>query len=168
MVLFFHLKQDSQSFLRQAMTQLQDIACVSSQGGLMCTAELHHTIPRWEAWIVAEAKRRTLFTMYLFDSVLSTQEGLPTYLGTELRGLLAPSRSSLWNAPDRRAWDRTYNAHLADWPDAHFRIDELWALEPDADALTVSDRVRRIRLWLEDVDNYGTMMYSITSAAHGI
>ncbi len=52
---------------------------------------------------MAEAKRRTLYTMYLFDNILSAQDGLPTFLSTELRGLAAPAEKSL---VDRRESSR--------------------------------------------------------------
>lgn len=101
LVLFFRLSQVPRLFLRQAMMNLQDLACSSSRGGLVCTAEEQRARPRWEAWIVAEAKRRTLFTMYLFDSVLLAQDNLQTFLGTELQGLPASSTKSLWGAQSR-------------------------------------------------------------------
>ncbi|KAK6504783.1 hypothetical protein TWF481_006722 [Arthrobotrys musiformis] len=101
MVLFFQLGRKTDSFLRQAVIALQELACSSSRQGLLCLAERIPTRPKWESWIVTEAKRRTLYTMYFFDSVLSTQDGLPVYLGTELRGLFAPGSKTLWQAKTR-------------------------------------------------------------------
>ncbi|TPX17864.1 uncharacterized protein E0L32_002965 [Thyridium curvatum] len=168
LMLYFIFETESKSFLRQAIVNIQMLASSSAKQGLMCVAEMQHSRPSWEEWIIAESKRRSLYTMYLLDSLLLIEDGLTPFLGIELQGLLAPARRSLWDAQDRHTWERAYNRHLADWPDAHFRIDELWNLAPGADVATRDERIRRIRLWLEDVDNYGTMMYSITSAAHGI
>lgn len=167
MILFFQLNQGSNPFLRQAMMNLQDLACASSRGGLMCSAERHNARPKWEAWIVAEAKRRTLYTMYLFDSVLSSEDGLPTFLGTELTGLPAPSNKPLWQAKSRYQWEVQYNIFLADWTEPGLCIDELWPIPLNLDALGVAKRRKRVDRWLESLDEYGTMMYAVTNCTHG-
>ncbi|KAI1406862.1 hypothetical protein F5Y13DRAFT_183843 [Hypoxylon sp. FL1857] len=167
MVLFFRLGQVSTPFLRQAMMNLQQLACSSSRGGLMCRAERLHARPKWEAWIVAESKRRTLFTMYLFDSVLSTQDGLQTFLGTELQGLPAPIDRSLWNSIARQDWETAYNIYLADWLEEGLRIDELWPIPADLDNHGVLLRRSRVDRWLESVDEFGTVVYAVTSCTHG-
>ncbi|KAI1391787.1 uncharacterized protein F4822DRAFT_105452 [Hypoxylon trugodes] len=167
MVLFFKLNQVSNAPLRQVMMNLQQLACSSSRGGLMCMAEQQRARPRWEAWIVAESKRRTLFTMYLFDSVLSAQDGLQTFLGTELQGLFSSSNKILWRAQSRLEWETAYNIHLADWPEGDFRIDELWPIPAGLDDSEIVERRRRVDRWLEDVDEFGTMLYAVTSCTHG-
>ncbi|KAF5632554.1 clock-controlled 8 (ccg-8) [Fusarium tjaetaba] len=113
MVLFFHLGP-SMPFLRQAMINLQEIACTTSREGLVCTAEQRGAVPKWESWIMAEAKRRTLYTMYFLDNVLSAHDGITTYLGTELRGLYSPASKYMWQA-DRNGWEQSCNSHLAEW-----------------------------------------------------
>lgn len=167
LVLFFKLSQGSSPFLRQAMTNLQELACSCSRRGLMCTAEKQRARPRWEAWIVAEAKRRTLFVMYLFDSVLLAQDGLPTFFGTELQGLPAPASQSLWKAHTRHEWEAAYNIHLADWAEGGLRIDELWPIPADLDEAGLVERRGRVDQWLENVDEFGTMLYAVTSCTHG-
>ena len=166
MVLFFLLSQDSNTFLRQAMMNLQELGSASAQRGVMCSAEQQLTRPKWEAWMVSEAKRRSLFTMYLFDSVLSAHDGLPTFLGTELRGLPAPAGKLLWQAKYRQDWETAYNIHLAEWSEGGLRIDELWPIPADLKESEVIDRRSRIDHWLEDVDEYGTMLYAVTSCTH--
>jgi hypothetical protein len=166
MVLSFHLGQSQQPTLREAMMNLQHLACVSSHRGLMCNAETQNTRPRWEAWILMEAKRRTLYTMYLFDGVLSAQDGVPTALGTELTGLPAPSNKQLWGAQSRHEWETAYNTHLADFAQG-LRIDELWPVPPELDEAGLQERRRRVDQWLQDVDEYGTMLYAVTSCTHG-
>lgn len=71
--------------------------------------------------------------MYLFDSILSAHEGLPTFVGTELQGLPATSPKSLWQAQARSDWDRAYNIHLAEWMEHGLSIDELWSIPTDLD-----------------------------------
>ncbi|KAI1372494.1 hypothetical protein F4677DRAFT_264015 [Hypoxylon crocopeplum] len=167
MVLFFRLGDVANQFLRPAMMNLQALACSSGRGGLVCTVEQQRARPRWEAWIVAEAKRRTLYTMYLFDSVLSAQDGLPTFLGTELQGLPAPANKSLWSAQSRHGWATAYNVYLADWPEGGLCIDELWPIPADLDEAGILRRRNRVDHWLEDIDEYGTMLYAVTSCTHG-
>lgn len=166
MVLFFQLGQGSGPVLRQAMINLQEIACLSAQRGLICSAEQQRARPSWEAWIMAEAKRRTLYVMYMFDSVLSAQDGLPTFLGTELRGLPAPASKALWEAKSRRSWETAYNLHLAEWIEEGLHIDELWPVPPEADEEKIANTRSRVDQWLQHIDEFGTMLYAVTSCTH--
>lgn len=148
-------------YFRGIMTNLQELACASARNGLVCAADQQRARPRWEEWIVAEAKRRTLYVMYLFDSILSTREGLPTFLGSELRGLPAPANRLLWQATTRYEWEREYNIHMAEWMEGSLTIDELWPTPAELGELGI-ERSR----WLENLDEYGTMIYAITSCTH--
>lgn len=167
MVLFFYLIDRSSPFLREAMAHLQELACSCCRRGVSCRAEREHSRPKWEAWIVAEATRRTLYTMYLFDSVLSCHEGLPTFLGIELQGLLAPSDKFLWREEARVHWNSIYNMHLVNWHKGGLRIDELWPMPSNASEEEIAEKRRRVDLWLEGVDEFGTSLYAITSCTHG-
>ncbi|KAI0189337.1 hypothetical protein EV127DRAFT_432509 [Xylaria flabelliformis] len=167
MVLFFRLEQIASPILRQAVMNLQEIACVSAKRGLVCEAEQQWLRPQWESWIVAEANRRTLYTMYLFDGVLSAHDGLPTFIGTELKGLPAPASHTLWRAQTRLDWGNAYNSHLADWSEGGLRIDELWRVPENFDDADVAKRRNRIDHWLEGVDEFGTMLYAVTNTTHG-
>ena len=167
MVLFFRFGETANPFLRQAVMNLQDLACSTCHQGVMCVAEQHHTRPSWEAWIVAEAKRRTLFVMYLFDSLLSTHEGLQTFLGAELSGLPAPSNKALWRAQTRSEWEIAYNVHLGGWPQGSLQIDELWPIPENLGSAERIERQNRVDRWLVDVDEFGTMLYAVTCCTHG-
>ncbi|KAJ5808692.1 hypothetical protein N7474_009961 [Penicillium riverlandense] len=167
MVLFFRLDQRPNPFFRQAMMNLQGLACSSSQRGLVCRADQHHARPRWEEWIVTEAKRRTLYVMYLFDSILSAQESLPTFLGTELQGLPAPANKSLWQAQCRSDWEKAYNVYLAEWTENGLAIDELWPTPADLDEANIAQRRLRVDRWVENIDEFGTMLYAVVSCTHG-
>ena len=87
MILFFSDGQSGQFIDRQVMINLQDLACDVASSGLVCPGELSQARPDWESWIVASTKRRALYTMYLFDNIFCSQNGLPTFLGEELEGL---------------------------------------------------------------------------------
>ncbi|OAQ95773.1 hypothetical protein LLEC1_00391 [Akanthomyces lecanii] len=163
LILFFRLKQGPGPLFRSAMTTLQGLACVASRKGLVCAAGATHTRPRWEEWIITEAKRRTLYVMYLLDNVLSDQENLPTYLGTELRGLPAASNKALWQARTRAIWERDYNVFLAEWPEQTLTIDELWPDPPEMDDVSIARRRRRVDHWLENQDEFGTMLFAVTA-----
>lgn len=167
MILFFWFDQGINDFLRQSMINLQQLACVTSRHGLVCRAESQGSRPKWEAWIAAEAKRRTLFTMYLFDSILCAHDGLPSFLATELEGLPAPATKDLWQAHNRHGWHAAYNAHLAEWPDGALRINELWPTPSDLNGDGVILRRKRTDLWLEKLDEFGIMLYAVTSCTHG-
>ncbi|OBT67283.1 hypothetical protein VE03_02624 [Pseudogymnoascus sp. 23342-1-I1] len=166
MILFFRLSQKSNPFFRSAMMNLQELACSSSRRGLVCTVDAIHTRPRWEEWIVAEAKRRTLYVMYLFDSVMSAHENLPTFLGTELRGLPAPSNKSLWQAQNRSDWEKEYNIFLVEWTEGRLTIDELWLMPREFDNTDIIRRRRRVDQWLENLDEFGTMTFAVTGCTH--
>lgn len=166
MVLFFRLNQSCNDYFRGIMTNLQELACASARNGLVCAADQQRARPRWEEWIVAETKRRTLYVMYLFDSILSTREGLPTFLGSELRGLPAPANKLLWQATTRYEWEREYNIHMAEWMEGSLTIDELWPTPADLGELGIERRRARVDRWLENLDEYGTMIYAITSCTH--
>ena len=167
MVLFFRLSQGPSPFFRQAMINLQELACSCSRRGLVSAAHQHHMRPSWEEWIVTEAKRRTLFVMYLLDSVLSAQESLPTFLGTELRGLPAPSNKPLWQAQSRADWEKEYNIFLTEWTEDSLSIDELWPMPMEFDEASNTRRRNRVGLWLENLDEFGTMLFAVTGCTHG-
>ncbi|KAK5630124.1 hypothetical protein RRF57_005839 [Xylaria bambusicola] len=167
MVLFFCLGRISSPFLREAVMNLQEFACAAARRGLVCEAEQKWLRPKWESWIVAEANRRTLYTMYLFDGVLSAYDGLPTFIGTELSGLPAPASQTLWRASLREQWIAAYNTFLADWSEGGLRIDELWPVPGHFEQSDVVRRRNRVDRWLEGVDEYGTMLYAVSSCTHG-
>jgi hypothetical protein len=166
MILFFHLGEALNPALREAMVNLQHLACATSRRGLMCILESQHARSQWESWILTEAKRRTLYTMYLFDGILSTHDGLPAALGTELTGLPAPSGKRLWQAQMRNDWEAAYDMYLAD-PMYGLRIDELWPIPDGLHDAGISHRRDRVDGWLQGVDEYGTMLYAVTSCTHG-
>ncbi|KAI0104760.1 hypothetical protein GGR51DRAFT_218718 [Nemania sp. FL0031] len=167
MVLFFRLGQITSPLLRQAVMNLQELACANAKSGLVCEAEHQWLRPRWESWIVAEASRRTLYTMYLFDGILSAHDGVPTFVGTELRGLPAPASQTLWRAQTRLDWEASYNLHLAEWSEGGLRIDELWRVPEGFSETDVLKRRDRVDHWLEGVDEFGTMLYAVTNSTHG-
>ncbi|SCU78999.1 LADA_0A09120g1_1 [Lachancea dasiensis] len=168
MATFFEFDQCKPTGLHQAMVNLQNIACEVSKRGICCSAEVSRSIPKWESWIVAEAKRRTIFTMYLFDSLLCSHDGLPTFLAKELKGTFAPSSGSLWRATTRKRWNELYQRYLCEWgSDGPLVIDELWPVPSDICGQELKRRRIRIDHWLTEVDDYGTMLFAITSCTHG-
>ncbi|KAJ5163855.1 uncharacterized protein N7500_005685 [Penicillium coprophilum] len=151
------------AFDNQTQIEMQEIAFRSAKGGLICKAEESQTRPNWESWIVASAKRRTIFTMYLFTNVYNTQLGLPNFVAEELRGTMAPEGKILWEASDRTVWEREYNRHLSRWEDGMLEISELWkSAETGTDA-----RRERIERWLQSADEFGMMFFSVCAHIHG-
>jgi hypothetical protein len=105
--------------------------------------------------------------MYMFDSVLTARDGVPTFISTELHGLPAAGSSSLWRATSRQAWQTDYNQYLARWPDGILRLDELWPMPADFDDKAIRARRARVDRWLINLDEYGIMLYTVTSCTHG-
>lgn len=167
LVLFFRLNHETNADLRSAMMNIQTLANLSSRQGLVCGTDQNRTRPRWEEWIVAETKRRTLYLIYLFDSVLSAQEDVPTFLATELHGLPCASSKSLWQAQSRSNWEGEYNIHLAEWTESSLTIDELWPIPEGMEEPEIEKRRRRVDHWLEDIDEFGTFLYAVTVCTHG-
>ncbi|TFK54876.1 hypothetical protein OE88DRAFT_1653418 [Heliocybe sulcata] len=164
-MLFFSSSPPGKSLIdRTIMISLQEFASHISQTGLVCSAELSHTRPRWESWIIASAKRRTLYTMYILDNVFCTLNQIPCHLAQELAMLSAPESKALWEARDRELWEREYDVLLAAWKGGSLRIGELWASEERS----TPGQQERIQRWLEGVDEYGMMYFSFSVMIHGI
>lgn len=167
MILYYCVDDLPKPCPREAMINAQELACASSRGGFVCAPKRQTDRAKWEEWIVVEAKRRTLYTMYMFDGVLLSRDGLDNYLGIELSGLPAPGEKRLWQTEVRSDWEKAYLAHLAAWSDGALRIDELWPMPTDADESVIVERRRRVDQWLQGVDEYGTMLFAVTSCTHG-
>jgi hypothetical protein len=141
------------------MMKLQDVAGDVVSQGTLCFAEAEGTRPDWESWIVAAAKRRTLFTTSLFDNLVNFTLGSPSFAAVELASLPAPAAKVLWNARTRQDWNQAYNYQLAQGDDSQLLISDLWpqsaenfqALQP------------KIGRWLSTVDEFGMMIYSVTT-----
>jgi hypothetical protein len=162
MMAFF--SADGESLIdRQVIINLQDFGCEISSRGLVCPAEVSHSRPDWESWIVASTKRRCLYTMYLFDNLFCTLHDLPTFLGEELESLPVPASKTLWESSTRESWEKEYNSFLNTWDGGGLRIDELWP----APELVAEARRKRVDKWVESVDEFGMMLFAVTSVTHG-
>ena len=142
---------------------LLEMAFRTARNGLSCTAELAHTRPTWESWIVVDAKRRAIFTMYLFTSVYNADQLLPDFLADEMKGVYVSGNKELWNASDRETWNKEYDRYLLDWTDGMLKISELWRSEETG----TIERRRRIERWVQTVDEFGMMIFSVCAHVHG-
>ncbi|RAK73487.1 Zn(II)2Cys6 transcription factor domain-containing protein [Aspergillus fijiensis CBS 313.89] len=147
----------------KVMITLMELAFRTARNGFFCVAELSHSRPSWESWIVVASKRRAIFAMYLFCSVYNSDRLLPNFIADEVRGVFAPEGRSLWEAPDRETWEREYDRHLLTWEDGMLEISELWR---SADTGTVEQR-ERIERWLQTVDEFGMLLFGVTTHIHG-
>lgn len=145
------------------MIQLQDLAADIASRGTLCSAEQNGSRPDWESWIVASAKRRTLFAISMFDNLVNFSLGSPSFIATELASLPAPASKRLWNADNRQLWNAAYNQQLSHWSDGELLISDLWPqVEPSSPS-----RQRKIDRWLSSVDEFGMLIYSVTSHVYG-
>lgn len=164
MILFF---QTGSAGLQDHITNLEQLASVSLTQGATVTTESTWDTPDWELWAHAEAKRRTTYTMYLFDNLLCATDGLPMFVATELAGLPAPAPKTLWEASSYDAWQRAYAFQLTTCRAWTLQIEELWSPPPHFTAEETSERSRRVDRWLSGVDEFGTMLFAVTASTHG-
>ncbi|GFF22542.1 hypothetical protein IFM61606_08532 [Aspergillus udagawae] len=150
-------------FTDTTMVTLMEMAFRTARNGLFCAAELARTRPTWESWIVAAAKRRAVFALYLFSSIYNEDRLLPNFVAEELRGVYAPGNKALWEANDRETWNKEYDRYLLDWEDGSLEISELWA-SPETEE---PERRRRIERWVQTVDEFGMMIFSVCAHIHG-
>ncbi|KAF8130503.1 hypothetical protein K438DRAFT_1418701, partial [Mycena galopus ATCC 62051] len=80
----------------------------------------------WDSWILGEAKRRTLYTMYTFDHLFNYAQNATSYIGTELGHLALPSSKTLWGAASQDEWKTEYERFVAEWPSDAPRLEDLW------------------------------------------
>lgn len=163
MALYFRC---GQTVLPDNVTTLQQLASMTiSQGATMTTQPW--SSPDWNLWVLAEAKRRTTLTMYLFDNLLCATDDLPMFVATELSGMSAPAPRSLWDAASLVVWQRDYNAYLDACDGVVLQINELWSSPPGFSADQARRRRERVGAWLQRVDEYGTMLFAVTTSTHG-
>ncbi|KAE8353087.1 hypothetical protein BDV28DRAFT_157301 [Aspergillus coremiiformis] len=147
----------------QMMITLMEMAFRTARNGLFSAAELAHTRPTWESWIVVAAKRRTILAMYLFSSVYNADRRRPNFVAEELRGVYAPGNKALWEAEDRATWNREYDRYLSRWADGMLEISELWR---SVETGSVEHR-ERIERWVQATDAFGMMLFGVCVHIHG-
>lgn len=145
------------------MMTLMELAFRTAQKGVFCAAEISHSRPTWESWIVVSAKRRALLAMYLFSSVYNSDRLLPNFVAEEMRGVYAPGNRALWDAVERETWTKEYDRHLLVWEDGMLEISELW-WSPETGS---SQRRNRIERWAQTVDEFGMTVFAVCAHTHG-
>ncbi|KAF7331191.1 MFS general substrate transporter [Mycena sanguinolenta] len=156
--LFFCTDSDTSALVDTAtMINLQELASSMSLRLYPCDAESAAEPPDWDAWIVAEAKRRTLYTMYTFDHVHNYLHDTTSYIGTELGHLPLPAAKGLWAATTASAWRAEYARFSAEWPTSPL-LEDLW---PDPEERVV--RRERADRWVESADEFGMFMFAIAN-----
>ena len=144
------------------MIDLQQLASQVALSGLMCHEELDHCKPSWESWIMATIKRRTLYSMYMFDNVFNTIHGAPCYQSQELGNLPASGNGKLWNASNAQSWSKEYDLYMNNWRDGQLQMCEFWPGTKD-----VAKRETRLTKWAKEADAYGTMLMAVCIMIHG-
>lgn len=162
-MLFFHYYNQDEFVKTDTMIKLQDLAGDVVGKGTVCLTDTTLNPQAWESWIIASATQRTLFVLSLFDNLVNFTVGSPSFIATELAELLAPASRSLWRASTRETWKKAYNQYRDEWREGQFLISELWVVEGRSD----SDGRYRVEKWLSGVDEFGMMIYSVTSHTYG-
>ncbi|KAI9933547.1 hypothetical protein MW887_008020 [Aspergillus wentii] len=147
-----------------SIINLMELAYRMTRKGLICPEERSRTRPPWESWITVSAKRRAVFTMYLFTNVFNAEQGLQNYLSTELTGNLLPEGREVWEARDRETWEKEYDYHLSVWgKDGMIEISELWRSKETG----TPERRKRVDRWVQTVDEFGMMLFAVCVHIHG-
>lgn len=194
-------------FQPSMISGLQELASGMSATGLVCGEELDlrrvggggaataatgavpsTLAPTWEAWIVAECKRRVLTTVYYLENVYNFNNGAPSYVGAELAPLPAPCSKWLWHAKDRRTWTAEWTAETrTSWDSGRLVMSDFWpraaTTTTDASEHGASDAAKnllphveawsrmqqeRIAAWTEGVDEFGMLLLAVCTATYGI
>lgn len=150
-------------FPEKTMVTLMNMAFQTSRNGLFCTAEIERTKPTWESWIVAAAKRRAVFILYLFSSIYNADRLLPDFIADELRDVYVPGHKALWEADNRELWNKVYDRYLSDWEDGSLVVSELWASPEEEEP----KRRERIERWVQTIDEFGMMIFGLCAHIHG-
>jgi hypothetical protein len=162
---FFSLEADSGNGIINStiMINIQELASAMSETGL--TGFEGSTIrPTWKTWALAEAKRRTLYMMYKFDHVFNCLNNTTCYRSEELGKLPAPSSKALWAVSDETEWERAYDRHISNWPLGGLLVEDFC---PTTDEAIGNRRRERVDRWLEDVDEFGLLLFTISSLSQG-
>lgn len=163
MALYFRCGQCG---VRDNVMDLQQLASMLFAQGATTVVQPWNS-PDWKLWILAEATRRTTFTMYLFDNLLCAVDNLPMFVATELSGLSAPAPRSAWDAASLDAWQRAHNTYMSASDGVALQVKELWALPPGFTDDQARRRQERTSAWLQRVDEYGMMFFAVTTSTHG-
>ena len=158
-MLFFGEASAAGSIEQDVVMKLQELAGDVAGKGTLCYAEIEGTRPNWESWIIASAKRRTLFATSLFDNLVNFTQGSPSFVAVELASLPAPASKILWTAQTRTSWNQAYNQQLGHSSDGELLISDLWP-QSEANLEVLQPKIDR---WLSSVDEFGMMIYAVTS-----
>jgi hypothetical protein len=71
----------------------------------------------------------------------------------------------LWQGKSRYGWERAYNIHQTKWVEGGLTIDEIWPTELDETG--IAKRRTTVDQWLENIDEFGTMLYAVMGCTHG-
>lgn len=164
-------------FNPNAISTLQDLASKVSAMGLICPEELGSGVPSWECWVIAEAKRRTVFCIYFLENLYNTDLGAASYVGEELALLPAPAAKWLWQAEGRSSWEGEFDEWAKSWERRKGLVmAELWprrGMDGDDIAGEEEDNLRlerekRIARWTEGADGFGMLLLAVCVATYDL
>ncbi|KUI62605.1 Oleate-activated transcription factor 1 [Cytospora mali] len=157
------------------ITSLHDLAARVSTAGIVCPEEVvgqsPAAVPAWESWIIAEAKRRTVYCVYLFEDLYNHEHDADSYLGEELGLLLAPASKWVWQAKSKESFAVEFSDWTKTWGGGRgLVISEFWpkAAEDMVGDLAAEEwqgkREERIMRYSETVDEFGMFLLAICTA----
>ncbi|RPB04843.1 hypothetical protein L873DRAFT_1758446 [Choiromyces venosus 120613-1] len=147
-----HFENDP-TFDKAAMDSMETMAVNVSLAGLVAKGELEGTRPVWEDWIIAESKRRTMIALYMLDGSFHYARNIPTFTCSDLRDLLLPTLTTLWQSRERSKWEYEYENYLSDLRGR--------SLPKVADILSTESAYFSIEEWISGMDNFGVTVLAM-------
>jgi hypothetical protein len=151
---------------------IQQVAYHAADTGLLLPEEQdqpqqqqHHcqqTLPTWQAWIHVTSKRRSVLSLYLLHWAYAVYHKIPSFNCKELGFIPAPAAKVLWHARSETEWHSLYIRWLARWDGRAYMQREFGEVQL---GVAMDSRTER---WLEETDEFGFIMISISMYAKKI
>lgn len=137
-----------------------EIATEVQEKGHYSVSEQNGNFPRWEEWIYAESRRRTMITLHLLDKVIDLRIGDFQSAPCQVMDQIPlPCQRSMWEAETVTEWETEYKNYLQNRKGGQMlTIGDLRASrQQDIKGLN-SDVVEDIATWATGVDSLGAML----------
>ncbi|KAK2760402.1 hypothetical protein FQN54_002472 [Arachnomyces sp. PD_36] len=130
--------------------------------GLFLQEEKEHIRPSWTAWVHVTSKRRAILSLFIIHWAYSVFHDSQGFDCRDLAFMPAPAAKVLWQAGTEEEWNTLYIRWLARWDGRGFLQGEFDKIQP---GIVMQPRAEK---WLEETDEFGYIMISITNATEFI
>lgn len=127
--------------------------------GLFLQEEKEQARPSWNTWIHVTSKRRAVLSLYITHWAYSVFHEAQGFDCRDLAFMPAPAAKVLWQAGTEEEWNTLYIRWLARWDGRGFLQGEFDKIRP---GIVMPPRAEK---WLEETDEFGFIMISISKAS---